>query len=128
MTLVDASIVIDYERSGDPTLLQLFRTHGGALCGVTRAEVLHGVRSPANRPKVIAALNSFTHVPIPDSLWDQVGDNLAALRAAGLRFPFPDVVLATVAIANDIELWTRDRQFKLMQSVLPALRLFVEPP
>jgi predicted nucleic acid-binding protein len=57
-----------------------------------------------------------------------VGDNLAALRAAGQRFPFADVVVATVAIANDIELWTRDYHFKLMHTTLPALRLFVEPP
>jgi predicted nucleic acid-binding protein len=42
--------------------------------------------------------------------------------------PFPDVVLATVAIANGIELWTRDKHFALIQGVLPALRLFQEPP
>jgi|SRR3954463_5957384 predicted nucleic acid-binding protein len=128
MILVDASIVIDYERSGDPKLLRLFKAHAAALCGVTRAEVLYGVRNPADRPRVLAALNSFAQVAIPDALWDAVGDNLATLRAAGLRFPFPDVVLATVAIANDIELWTRDQQFKLIKTVLPALRLFAEPP
>jgi predicted nucleic acid-binding protein len=67
-------------------------------------------------------------VPIPDSLWDDVGDNLAALRAAGVTVPFPDVVIATVAIANDIELWTHDNQFTMIQRVLPRLRLFQEPP
>lgn len=128
MILLDASIIIAYERSGDPKLLHQFKTHAASLCGITRAEVLHGVRDPANRAKVVAALNLFPLVTIPDALWDQVGDNLAALRAAGLRFPFPDVVLATVAIAYDIELWTRDQQFKPMQTVLPALRLFIEPP
>ena len=38
------------------------------------------------------------------------------------------VVLATVAISNDIELWTRDTHFPMIQKVLPALKLFVEPP
>jgi hypothetical protein len=38
------------------------------------------------------------------------------------------VVLATVAIANDFELWTRDRQFTHIQRVLPTLKLFTEPP
>jgi predicted nucleic acid-binding protein len=78
--------------------------HAAALCGITRAEILHGVRNPADRPKIVAALNLFPQLTIPDAIWDQVGDNLAALRAAGLRFPFPDVVLATVAMAYDIEL------------------------
>ena len=39
-----------------------------------------------------------------------------------------DVVIATVAIENDIELWTRDAQFQLIQRVLPRLKLFQEPP
>src|ERR1700685_2885574 len=108
MILVDASIIIAYERTGDPKLLHHFKAHVATLCGITRAEVLHGVRSPANPQRVVAALNLFPLATIPDALWDQVGDNLAALRAVGLRFPFPDVVLATVAIAYDIELWTRD--------------------
>jgi predicted nucleic acid-binding protein len=65
---------------------------------------------------------------IPESLWDDVGDNLAALRAAGITVPFADAVIATVAIANGVELWTRDHQFTLMQTVLTSLRLFQEPP
>ena len=70
----------------------------------------------------------FQLVSIPDALWDVVGDNLAALRSNGITVPFADVIIATVAIANDIELWTRDKQFQFIQSVLPQLRLFVEPP
>lgn len=61
-------------------------------------------------------------------MWDRVGDHLAALRSAGVTVPFADVVIATLAIENDIELWTRDRQFAIIQRVLPALRLFAEPP
>ena len=49
MILIDADVIIAYERSGDPKLLHLFKLHAGTLCGITRAEVLHGVRSPAGR-------------------------------------------------------------------------------
>src|SRR5436190_22301632 len=100
MILVDTSVVIDYLRSGDARLLALFAAHTAAICGITRAEVLHGTRNPAHRPRLVAALNSFTQLPIPDASWDEVGDNLAALRAAGVTVPFMDVVIATVAIAN----------------------------
>jgi predicted nucleic acid-binding protein len=41
--------------------------------------------------------------------------------------PFPDVLLATVAIENGLELWTDDSHFLHIQRVLPALRLFQEP-
>jgi predicted nucleic acid-binding protein len=63
-----------------------------------------------------------------ERLWDVVGDCLAALRSAGVTVPFADVVIAVLAIDHDIELWTRDAQFHSIQSVLPALKLFQEPP
>ncbi len=128
MILVDTSVVIDFARGKDAKLLALLPTLPVAVCGVTRAEVLHGVRDPAHRRNLLVLLTAFQQVAMSDSLWDNVGDHLAALRAAGVTVPFQDVVIATVAIANDIELWARDHQFALIQGVLPRLRLFKEPP
>ncbi len=128
MILVDTSVVIDYTRSGDPKLLALFQANGAAICGVTRAEVLAGARSPQHRVRLVAALNSFFPLSIPDSLWDDIGDCLLTLRSAGVTVPFADVVIAAVAIAHDVELWTRDAQFLHIQTVLPRLKLFSEPP
>jgi predicted nucleic acid-binding protein len=106
MILVDAVVVIAYQRTADAKLTALFRSLPVALCGVTRAEILQGARNPTDRQHLLTLLNAFRHVSIPDALWDAVGANLATLRAAGVTVPFPDVVLATVALANDIELWT----------------------
>src|SRR5262245_13850190 len=128
MILVDTNILVTVLRTGDPKVTGLLQSHGAAACGIVRAELLHGVRTPAERQQAIALLGTLAHVPIPDSLWDQVGDNLAALRAVGVVVPFPDVVLVTLAIDSGVELWTRDKHFVLMQPVLPALKLFQEPP
>ena len=128
MILVDSGVVIDYERTLDPKLDHLFRVLPVAVCGVTRAEVLHGTRSPHDRVKLLSILALFSTMLIPDDLWDHVGDNLAALRAGGVTIPFPDAVLATVAIASGCDLWTRDHHFAHIQRILPALSLFVEPP
>jgi predicted nucleic acid-binding protein len=57
-----------------------------------------------------------------------MGSNLATWRAAGITVPFADATIASVAIANNVELWTRDRHFANMQAVVPALKLFQEPP
>ena len=81
MILVDASVLIDYLRGKDPKLLVLVPALPLAVCGVTRAEVLCGSRNPADRQKLLATLAAFQYLPIPDPLWDTVGDNLAALRA-----------------------------------------------
>src|SRR5262245_6856175 len=128
MILVDTSVIIAYLKKPDPKVLSLFHVHQAAICGITRAEVLHGARNAADRQRLLNQLNVFTQVAIPDSVWDAVGDALAALRAAGVTVPFPDAVLACVAIEYGIELWTRDQHFTLMQAVLSPLRLFQEPP
>jgi predicted nucleic acid-binding protein len=128
MILTDSSVVIDYLRTRDPKIPAVSQSQGVAVCGVTRAEILHGARGTKDRQRLLTVLNAFGQVPIPDSLWDEVGDNLAALRMAGVTVPFQNVVIATVAIANDIELWTRDNQFTMIRQVVPRLRLFQEPP
>jgi predicted nucleic acid-binding protein len=128
MILLDASVLIDALRRPDPRLHQLFITYQAAVCGLTRAEVLCGARSVPHFQNLSAALARFPQISIPETTWDNLGQHLNTLRLRGITVPFPDVLLASVAIVNDIELWTHDAQFTLMQTVLPALRLFQEPP
>lgn len=128
MILVDTSVVIEYLRTADPRLFSLFQSHDAAICGITRAEVLHGARSASHVTRLIAALDAFRQVPIPDSLWDQIGTNLASLRAAGVTVPFADAIIASIALIHAVPLWTLDSQFGLIQRVLPSLQLFVPPP
>lgn len=128
MILTDSTVIIDVSRSQDPRLLGIIAKFDAAACGVSRAELLHGARDAAHRQNLLRTLGLFRIVSIPDALRDDIGDNLATLRRNGITVPFADVVIATVAIANDVELWTRDNQFKLIQTWLPQLRLFVEPP
>ncbi|MBO0698444.1 MAG: PIN domain-containing protein [Zavarzinella sp.] len=128
MILVDSSVIFDHTRNRDPRLAGWFKTNPVAVCGVVRAEVPHGARNAGDRANLEALLNRFAQVPIPEATWDTVGDHLAVLRSNGLTVPFPDAVLATVAVVNNIELWTRDAHFPLIQKWLPALQLFQEPP
>jgi len=128
VTLVDTGVVIAYLRSGDPALLGLFQSLPGPVCGTTRAEVLHGTRNPADRGRLGTVLDAFVQVPTPESVWDAVGDLVAALRAAGVTVPFNDAVIAAVAVAAGVGLWTRDAHFRLIQRVEPRLALFQGPP
>jgi predicted nucleic acid-binding protein len=127
MILVDASVIFDHTRNRDPRLASLFSTIPVAVCGVTRTEVLHGARNPSDRATLVALLNRFGQIPTPEATWDLAGDNLCTLRMNGLTIPLADVLLAGVAIVHDIELWTRDAHFTMIQQHLPALKLFQEP-
>jgi predicted nucleic acid-binding protein len=106
----------------------LLRTLPVAICGVVRAEILAGARNPKDRQRLITFLQPFQYVTMPESSWDRVGDNLAVLYAAGGPVPFPDAIIATLGIENDIEVWARDPHYQLIQKRLPALKLFQEPP
>jgi len=129
MILVDTGVLIDYSRNPlDPKLGALFRTLPLAVCGVVRAELLHGSRNPRDQARLVILLDSFSQLAILETLWDTVGDNLNLLRSHGVTIPFADAVIATLAIANDIELWTRDAHFTLVRGVLSRLRLYIEPP
>jgi len=128
MILVDSTVLIDYFRKKDQKLLSLMKTQGGAVCGIVRAEILHGARDARHRGRLRAGLNALHQISLPEALWDLVGDNLAALRAAGVTVPFTDAILATLALSLDIEFWARDKHFSAIQKVLPQLKLFQEPP
>src|SRR5258708_28460386 len=128
MILVDAGMLIDFVRFKDRKLDKLFRSQPVAVCGVTRAEILAGARGPRDRQRLVQFLGTFLQVAMPQMLWDLVGDSLAALYATGITVPFPDAVIATLGIENNIEVWSRDPHFPVIQKVMPRLKLFQEPP
>lgn len=128
MTLLDASVLIDFLRTKDLQLLAQMQAAGGAVCGVTRAEILSGARGPKDLANLIVILDSFQQVSIPNAMWDTIGDLQSQLRANGVTVPLADATVASVAIALDAEAWARDAHFPNMQKILPALKLFVESP
>lgn len=128
MILTDTSVVVVFLRGPTVRLTTIIQTHQAAICGITLAEVYAGARNPADFTRLTTALSIFGTVPIPDTIWSNVGRNLALLRSQGITVPFTDVVIATVAIDNGLELWSYDAHFPMIQTVLPALKLFQEPP
>jgi predicted nucleic acid-binding protein len=130
MILVDTCVLIDFNRSKgrDPKLRRLFASLPLEVAGVVRAEMLAGAKNTADRARLQLFLDTFRQFPTREAIWDMIGDNQLTLRRNGINVPFQDVIIATLAIDAGLELWTRDSHFARMQAVLPALRLFPEPP
>lgn len=127
MILVDTSVLVYYLRSGSSGIRAVLASAPCAICGVIRAEILHGARTPQDAVSLRVALDALTQLPIPETVWDNLGSNLSVLRSRGLPMPFQDVLIATVALHHDTELWTLDGHFAAMQVALPGLKLFVGP-
>lgn len=127
MILLDTSVLVSYIKRPTPAVREVFASLDCAVCGIIRAEILHGARSPEDVSKLKAALDCFTCLPTDESIWDVLGQHLATLRAAGLPMPIQDSLIATLAIHHNAELWTYDNHFASIRSVLPKLRLFSGP-
>lgn len=127
MILIDTSVVIDFWRKPSPELAGAFSRPDLFICGIVISELLYGARTPQELVTIERRAEGLKVVPIEERVWPAVGRNLQALRTAGLLVPFQDVVLATLAILNDAELWTSDLHFQQIQKVLTNLRLFSGP-
>jgi predicted nucleic acid-binding protein len=128
MILADTTVVIDFLPGPTARSLKIIRDNSAAICGATLAEVYAGARSPADFKRYENSLSSFGLIPTPKKIWPSLGRNLSLLGANGLSVPFPDALIATLAIENDIELWHHDVHFPSIQKILPRLKLFQEPP
>lgn len=104
LMLVGSTIVIAYLRKPSPWYDAIFQQYSAAICGVTRAEVLHGAKDQADFGRYQQALNNFQKVLVAEAVWDRLGENLCHLRAAGVTVPFADALIAAIAIENELEL------------------------
>lgn len=125
MILVDSSVLIDALRREDSPQSKVLSQGDFCVCGVTIAEVLHGARDEEDYLRIMDSLDGFLKVEIREEDWVQTGRNLHLLKKAGRMVPFQDVVLATLAVCHDLELWTNDKHFQQIRQVLGDLKLFV---
>lgn len=127
MILLDTTVIVQYLRTASEAIKAVLRAEPGAICGVTRAEILHGAKSDQDASDLTAALDCFVQLPIDEEVWNDLGRILRTLRSQGLAVPFPDALIATVAMRGGLLLWTYDAHFVVIQSALPDLRLFDGP-
>src|SRR4051812_20268472 len=70
MILVDANILTGFTRTADRAVGAILMRPDAGVCGVTRAEILHGARNPADAAALAAALDALVQVPTPEAVWD----------------------------------------------------------
>jgi predicted nucleic acid-binding protein len=130
VVFVDTSVWITAFRSRRSAeaahLTGLLDDDRAALSVVARLEVLTGT-TERNRSAVRRALSALPLFrPVP-ATWDRVEGWVELASAAGERFGVADLVVASVAVDHDAELWSLDTDFERMQS-LGFVRLHVPGP
>ena len=94
------------------------------ICGIVRAELLHGALSEKDYARITTMLEAFDEKVMEPTDWQLLGSNLYKLRRSGLTVPLSDAIIATLSIKYDVPVWTKDRHFPLIGNVLSGLRIY----
>ena len=124
MILVDTNILIDFLKNPTKEKESIFKENEIATCGVIFTELLGCSKNPKESEKLKTALECFEYLTFEKQDWLEVACLFAKLKKSGLTIPFQDGIIAYLAIKNDCQLWTLDNHFKLIQTVVPVLKLF----
>ena len=124
MILVDTNVIIDFWDKPTEEAKYVFEENEIATCGVIKTELLRGSNSDKQFTQMEVALNDFTYLSFSEKDWILLSKQFITLKQNGLAVPFQDAMIAYLAIKNKCEIWTNDNHFKLMQVVLPELKLF----
>ena len=123
MILVDSNIIIDFLRHPEEEAKVCLSSPDVVICGVVKAEILHGARSLEHCRNIIEALEDFPCLEMQEDDWETLGRNLYLLRSNSITVPFQDAIIATLAIRNDASVWTRDKHFSMIKEILTELKI-----
>jgi hypothetical protein len=122
--LVDTNIIIDFWNNASSALKSVFTEETAAICGIIKAELMHGAESEEDLLIISKALSDFEYIPLDEAIWDEVGGLSYRLRINGITVPFQDVVLCALALRHGLLLWSNDSHFALIKTVIKDLKLF----
>ena len=124
MVIIDTNVIIDFWRNPTEQLKREFLANECCICGVQIAELLYGALSEKDAVTIEDAVSAFTLIHVEDTDWSLLGYFLNKLRKNGITVPFPDALIACIAVKHGFPIWTHDKHFRLIQSAYPDLKLF----
>jgi predicted nucleic acid-binding protein len=117
--LVDTSAWIDFFRGREPMARAvdvLIEGDDAAICGPVVTELRRGLRTRADRTRVLPLLDGCHVLPQPDALWVEAGELGYLVRRRGATVKSLDLLIATYALAHGVPILTDDRDFRLMRN------------
>ena len=124
MILVDTNILVKHLRKPSAREFGKLNAEELVICGVIKAEILHGAKGEHNFAELLSFLDNFDEIEINPDYWIELGRRLFTLRCRGITVPLADAMIATLALTEDLEIWSNDKHFEMMQKVWPELKLF----
>ena len=115
ITLLDTNVCIAYLSGTDESVLDRIRSESPAgfrLCSVVKAELLYGARKSqqvdANLSRLATFFAAFESLPFDDAAAVHYGIVRAQLAALGTPIGANDLMIASIALASDAIVATRN--------------------
>lgn len=91
-----------------------------AMIGVVLAELLQGCRTPKERDALKETILALPYVEMTPSVWIRAGETSSALLRRGITLPMPDLIVAAVALEQQLYVYSLDNHFQK----IPGLALY----
>jgi predicted nucleic acid-binding protein len=121
--IVDTTVWIDFFRRSDSPhslhLKLLLREGRVLLLGVVLAEILQGIKTQKESVIVKKGLLKLPYIEMTRKIWEKAGEISASLLRKGITVPLSDLIVASCALSEDLEVFTLDSHFRKV----PGLRL-----
>ena len=122
--LIDTSIWIEFfnrDSSQPGDLLQQLLLEGrAATTGIILTELLQGAKLEKEFEAILSIVSAVPVLEATLETWVQAGRISFGLRRKGITIPTTDLVIATVAIQNECQVFSLDPHF----NKIPNLKLF----
>lgn len=131
--LVDSSIWIPALNPNPPSeikqrLTELIAEEMVATTDLIMLEILRGASSKALFEEMYTDLKVLKHYSLSDDDWHSAKHLAFELNRKGVVVPTVDLLIAQIAISNDLTLWHADRHFELIKGLYPELETDYSQP
>lgn len=114
--IVDTCVWIEFFRKQESQLTlhlkSLLREREVMMVGMVMAEILQGVKDPKEATLVKENLEKLPYVEMTRDIWEAAGEMSASLRVKGITLPLSDLIIASIALSRDHEIFTIDPHFE----------------
>lgn len=121
--LADTSVWIEFFKAKSETgdvLAGLLAQNTVSTCGTVLFELMQGIKSEAEKSAILSMLSELPYFEMTAALWQEAAGLSHALKKNGLTLPLTDIFIASIAIANNLSIFTIDKHFKQ----IPGVTLF----
>ena len=112
----DNSIINEFE-----TLIRDFRVQ---LIGPIRQEILSGIKSEIQFKKLRNHLRSFPDYPIQTNDFELAAQYFNQCRSNGIQGSNTDFIISAIAVNNNWQVFTTDKDFHRFQQIIPVQLYF----